>query len=200
MARADVIVVLMRHGAKPKREGTFGYDYVLDTPLGVLHVSFYEPGDEMDPALWINTRFEDVPRALAVIGDHRGGVYGMNPFSGKWNFTSHVAFLASLQRSVFRSRSSRVADAIYSAWRKVFDEIMPPRLAPEPYDPGFGDNPAIREAANNSVVEGEHEGEVEVAPRETIRNRIKMGRWPALTEDQIERFVAAAHEAERATT
>jgi hypothetical protein len=80
----------------------------------------------------------------------------------------------------------------------VFDEIMPPSFAP--YSPGFGDNPAIRECANNSVVPGEGPNDVEIDPRATIVQRIKMGRWPALTEEQIERFVAAAHEAERNET
>lgn len=197
-ARAETHAALMRWGAKPKDPDSLDYDYTLDTPHGVLRVSIDKdtilgkPKDHITSALWIFTRWDDVERAKAanLMGD-------LNPFSGKWNFMSHVAFLVSMQRCVFRARASRVADAVYSGWRKLFDEIKPPVFSPKPFDPGFGDNAAIRECANNSVVQGEHEGDVEVHARATIETRIKMGRWPALTEEQIKRFVAAAHEAER---
>lgn len=103
-ARDEVHAALMRWGAKPKPEDTFGYDYTLDTPLGVLHVSiekdtiFGAPKTHITEALWIFTRWDDVERAKAanLAGD-------LNPFSGKWNFYSHEAFLDAMQRCVFRS-------------------------------------------------------------------------------------------------
>lgn len=184
-AKYDVHEALMRYGAQYEPERP-GYPYLLATPLGVLRVSPYEPAT--DAALWIHARFDDVHRAQTVLGD-----LSMN---GKWNFTSHVEFLAALQRYVFRTRASRVADEIYSAWRKLFDEIMPPSFAPAPYSPGFGANPAIRECANNSVIE-EDAATCAVFAREAITPRSRDGRWPLLTEEQIERFVAVANEVER---
>lgn len=186
-AREETHAALMRWGAKHEPEA-LGYKYTLDTPHGVLRVSIDtdtildKPKDHITEALWIFTRWDDVERAKAA------NLYGdLNPFSGKWNFYSHAAFIAAMQRCVFRARSSRVADALYSTWLPLMREIVE----------GFNDPSAIRECANNSVID---DGEiVEAAPREAITSRVKMGRWPALTEDQIERFVAAAREAERRT-
>jgi hypothetical protein len=87
---------LMRHGAQHD-ENAIGYSYTLDTPLGVLLVSLYEPHPDISEALWVHSRFEDVDRARACLSTYStacGG--GLNPYSGKWNFTDHAAFLARL--------------------------------------------------------------------------------------------------------
>lgn len=62
---------VMGLGARP---GTF-YDYALDTPAGLLHVSVHEG--------WVATRFDDV--ALGTKFTQSCG-RSSNPYSGKWNF------------------------------------------------------------------------------------------------------------------
>lgn len=62
-------------GARPGRSfkaGGRAYDYELDTPAGLLHVSVYPD--------WVATCFEDLERGTAFTnGDS-------NKYTGKWNF------------------------------------------------------------------------------------------------------------------
>ena len=58
-------------GARP---GTF-YDYALDTPAGLLHVTVYEH--------WLACRFDDVDQGRAFT---ESCGRSSNPYSGKWNF------------------------------------------------------------------------------------------------------------------
>ena len=67
-AATDFVVGL---GTRP---GTF-YDYALDTPAGLLHISVHEG--------WVATRFEDVDQGLAFT---ESCGRSSNPYSGKWNF------------------------------------------------------------------------------------------------------------------
>jgi len=56
------------------RQGSF-YQYQLDTPAGLLHLSVHEN--------WLATRFDDVDRGRAfTVSCGRSS----NPYSGKWNF------------------------------------------------------------------------------------------------------------------
>jgi hypothetical protein len=57
-----------------ERPGTF-YEYELDTPAGLLHISVHEG--------WVATRFDDV--ALGTKFTESCG-RSCNPYSGKWNF------------------------------------------------------------------------------------------------------------------
>lgn len=69
---------------KGARLGRF-YDYELDTPAGLLHVSIY--------GNWIATRFDDVEAGKQFT--ERCGV-PCNPYSGKWNFHFSTASVVSL--------------------------------------------------------------------------------------------------------
>ncbi len=69
--KAAVTTYILSVGARP---GTF-YDYVLETPAGLLHVTVY--GD------WVATRFDDVARGRAFTATCG---HSCNPYSGKWNF------------------------------------------------------------------------------------------------------------------
>ncbi|MDY0170386.1 MAG: hypothetical protein RBS80_27825 [Thermoguttaceae bacterium] len=60
-----------RLGARP---GSF-YDYALDTPAGMLHLSVYDT--------WVATRFDDVAMGRAFTASCGSSC---NPYSGKWNF------------------------------------------------------------------------------------------------------------------
>jgi len=57
-------------GARP---GRF-YDYELDTPAGLLHITVY--------GNWVATRFDDVARGVAFTA---AAGNPSNPHSGKWN-------------------------------------------------------------------------------------------------------------------
>jgi len=67
-------------GARP---GTF-YDYELDTPAGLLHLSVHDG--------WVATRFDDV-----ALGNKFSESCGRssNPYSGKWN--SHYADMVDVK-------------------------------------------------------------------------------------------------------
>lgn len=67
-------------GARP---GSF-YDYALDTPGGLLHVSVHDG--------WVVTRFEDVDQGTRF-SESCGR--SSNPYSGKWNF--HYADTVSVK-------------------------------------------------------------------------------------------------------
>jgi hypothetical protein len=72
-------------GARP---GHF-YDYEMDTPAGLLHLSVYDD--------WVATRFDDVKQATTAtktIGRP------CNPFSGKWNFHYFDGSVKSLKPEV----------------------------------------------------------------------------------------------------
>jgi len=88
---------------------------------------------------------------------------------------------------VIESRVRRVADALYSAWLPLMRREVE----------GFNAPASISECANNSVID--NDDSVELLASFAITARAQDGRWPALTEQQIERFVAAAVEAERET-
>jgi len=60
--------------SKGARPGQF-YNYELDTPAGILHLSVYDD--------WIACRFDDVARGR-VATEACGS--SCNPYSGKWNF------------------------------------------------------------------------------------------------------------------
>ena len=68
--RAALIEYIISKGA---RTGRF-YDFEMDTPAGLLHLSVY--------GNWIATRFDDVALGRRFCD--------CNPFSGKWNF--HFGF------------------------------------------------------------------------------------------------------------
>jgi len=67
-AVTDFIISL---GAEP---GRF-YDYELDTPVGLLHLSVHDN--------WLATRFDDVGLGRAFT---ESCGRSCNPYSGKWNF------------------------------------------------------------------------------------------------------------------
>ena len=67
-AVTDFIVEL---GARP---GRF-YDFEMDTPAGLLHISVHET--------WLATRFDDVAMGRAFTATCGTS---SNPYSGKWNF------------------------------------------------------------------------------------------------------------------
>lgn len=91
---------VMKHGGRMTYAGSDTYfpDYVLPTNLGdlVVHVN----GD------WIHCRFEDVQRAVKVIG-----AGNMNPHSGKWN---HGCGMRA------------EADDLFRMWKDEIERIMPP--------------------------------------------------------------------------
>ena len=68
--RDQIRAFLLRNGATEQLNRC--YEYAISTKMGTLQVSVYPD--------WVACRFDDVARALAVIGRS-----GMNPFSGKWN-------------------------------------------------------------------------------------------------------------------
>ncbi len=68
---AAVAVFISDLGARPD---SF-YDYALDTPAGILHVSVHET--------WVATRFADVALGQAFTASCGSSC---NPYSGKWNF------------------------------------------------------------------------------------------------------------------
>jgi hypothetical protein len=68
-------------GARP---GRF-YEYELDTPAGLLHVTVYDN--------WLATRFDDVARGTAFT---KTCGYSSNPYSGKCNFHFSDAMAGSL--------------------------------------------------------------------------------------------------------
>ena len=61
---------LLRNGATEQLNRC--YEFVSITKMGPLQISVYPD--------WVACRFDDVERAVGVIGRH-----GMNPYSGKWN-------------------------------------------------------------------------------------------------------------------
>jgi hypothetical protein len=79
--KAAVTTYIVGLGACP---GRF-YDYELDTPAGLLHVSPYET--------WLACRFEDVARGTAFT---KTCGCSSNPCSGKWNFHFGDGTAASL--------------------------------------------------------------------------------------------------------
>lgn len=68
--KSTVTDYLLSLGARPGR----WYDYELDTPAGLLHLTPYEN--------WLACRFDDVAfgRAFTATCGH-----SCNPYSGKWN-------------------------------------------------------------------------------------------------------------------
>ncbi|MGD0900314.1 MAG: hypothetical protein ABR915_20980 [Thermoguttaceae bacterium] len=79
--QAAVTTYIVSLGARP---GMF-YDYELDTPVGVLHISVY--GD------WVATRFADPARGTEFT---KTCGHACNPYSGKWNFHFGDGTAASL--------------------------------------------------------------------------------------------------------
>ena len=69
--KAAVAAYLIEEGAKSSDY----YDFVLDTPAGVLHVTPYGG--------WIACRFDDVARGRTFTSKCGRSC---NPYSGKWNF------------------------------------------------------------------------------------------------------------------
>ena len=69
--KAAVTDFILSLGARP---GRF-YDYEMDTPAGLLHISVHET--------WIATRFDDVARGKAFTASCG---CSCNVYSGKWNF------------------------------------------------------------------------------------------------------------------
>ena len=67
----SVTIFIISLGARP---ADF-YDYVLETPAGLLHITVY--------ADWVATRFEDVTRGTEFT---KTCGRPCNPYSGKWNF------------------------------------------------------------------------------------------------------------------
>jgi hypothetical protein len=66
------------------RPGHF-YEYELDTPAGLLHISIY--------GCWVATRFDD-PKRGSVVTKAIG--VRCNPYSGKWNHWYADGTLAAL--------------------------------------------------------------------------------------------------------
>jgi hypothetical protein len=70
--KRNITEYLVSLGARP---GHF-YDYELDTPAGLLHLTVYEN--------WVATRFDDVDLGRAFT--EPTGCNVSNRYSGKWNF------------------------------------------------------------------------------------------------------------------
>jgi hypothetical protein len=79
--KAAVTTYFVSLGARP---GMF-YEYELDTPAGLLHISIYED--------WVACRFDDVARGTAF--SEKCG-HSCNPHTGKWNFHFGDGTAASL--------------------------------------------------------------------------------------------------------
>jgi len=69
--KTAVTEFIVNLGARP---GSF-YDYELDTPAGLLHLSVHDT--------WLATRFDDVAKGKAFTTTCG---LACNPYSGKWNF------------------------------------------------------------------------------------------------------------------
>ena len=67
-------------GRLVSQEDQFAPEYELDTPAGLLHIHVYA---DIDGAVWIAQKFDDVERAKAFAGNF-GDMF--NRHSGKWNF------------------------------------------------------------------------------------------------------------------
>ncbi len=78
--RDQIRAFLLRNGATEQLNKA--YEYAIITKMGPLQVSIYPD--------WVACRFDDVDRAVAIIGRH-----GMNPYSGKWNHLFDVSYFQS---------------------------------------------------------------------------------------------------------
>ena len=92
--RGQIRAFLIRNGATERLNKA--YEYAISTKLGTLQISVY-----LD---WVACRFDDVDRAVAVIGPH-----GMNPYSGKWNHHYDVSYFQT-QEMASRAVATFVAD------------------------------------------------------------------------------------------
>lgn len=70
--------LLRRLGAEDREEYAGSRHLVLETTLGDLHLFPFDG--------WLATRFQDVPRATAVLNPQREWAGQLNTCSGKWNF------------------------------------------------------------------------------------------------------------------
>lgn len=93
----ELRAALDRHGAAQNDSG-YGYQFHLDTPAGRLKISSYPPSTSL--GLWVHSRFDEPDRAIALLGNI---LRHINPYSGKWNFTSHKTFIAALDRLMEKS-------------------------------------------------------------------------------------------------
>ncbi len=90
--RDQIRAFLLRNGATEQLNKA--YEYAIITKVGTLQLSVY-----LD---WVACRFDDVERAVGVIGRH-----GMNPYSGKWNHRFDVSYFQTQEmasRAVATSR------------------------------------------------------------------------------------------------
>jgi hypothetical protein len=109
--RDQIRAFLIRNGATEQLNKA--YEFVIITKMGTLQVSVYPD--------WIACRFDDVERAVAVIGRH-----GMNPCSGKWN---HLFDQSYFQSKEMASRAVATFEADLT------------RYLPDPPLPGEGTVP-----------------------------------------------------------
>ncbi|MCP4204236.1 MAG: hypothetical protein GY769_20155 [bacterium] len=96
-AKRALHAALIQHGATKRPARRAGYRYIMKTVAGNLMVSPYEPSTCPDD-LWVHARFAEPIRAEQVVNATHASPDALNTFSGKWNFTSHDAFIAALAR------------------------------------------------------------------------------------------------------
>lgn len=99
MNLSDLNQALVERGCVPDDQG---YTLCLPTPCGMLRISSETP--RLYPnEIWVLSKFDEPSRAydahLLGLPSVTGGV---NPFSGKWNFTDGDAFLAALDELLGR--------------------------------------------------------------------------------------------------
>jgi len=105
--RDQIRAFLLRNGATEQLNRC--YEFVISTKMGTLQISVY-----LD---WVACRFDDVDRAVAVIGRA-----GMNPYSGKWNHLFDQSYFQS------KEMASRAVATI---------EVEIGRYLPKPIHPAF---------------------------------------------------------------
>ena len=93
------------------RPGRF-YDYELDTPAGLLHISIN--------GCWVATRFDD-PKRGSVVTEAIG--VRCNPYSGKWNHWYGLGTIDSLD-----------PDTVIPNLAYYFDKLLAWQSTPAPAD------------------------------------------------------------------
>lgn len=75
-----VVDFLTKHNGRKVEGSTDAPEYELDTPAGLLRITIYA---DIDGAVWIAQKFDDVERARAFAGNF-GDMFSR--IAGKWNF------------------------------------------------------------------------------------------------------------------
>lgn len=78
-------ILFAEMGAKEGIDTRLGYQMTFtETLAGPYHVTIY-PGTSAIDLGWIAGRFEDIDKAVALLGGNFGDPLSVNKFSGKWN-------------------------------------------------------------------------------------------------------------------